>query len=150
MTCPAGTQSTEWKPTRDRHGKDVIHVEFDRRTCATCALRVQCTRSRTTGRELTIRPEAQHTALQLARHRQTTEAFKDQYAVRAGVEGTISQGVHRCGVRRTRYIGLARTRLQHVLTAAAITVARVADWFAEIPRATTRPSRFVAFMGNVR
>jgi transposase len=56
VTCPAGAQSTEWKATFDRHDKEVIHVEFRRQTCAACAVREQCTRSKTTGREITLRP----------------------------------------------------------------------------------------------
>ena len=144
--CPAGTTSTEWKPTRDRHGKDVIHIEFDRQLCRTCVQRPACTRSQTTGRELTIRPQAQHSALLAARERQTTEEFKEQYAARSGIEGTISEGVHRCSLRRTRYIGIARTHLQHILTAVGINVQRIAAWFADRPRATTRRSQFVILM----
>ncbi|MDQ5851535.1 MAG: transposase, partial [Chloroflexota bacterium] len=146
VTCPAGTTSTAWKPTHDRHGKDVIHVEFDRQICGTCAQRPACTRSQTTGRELTIRPQAQHSALLVARQRQTSEDFKEQYAVRAGIEGTISEGVHSCSLRRARYIGQARTHLQHILTAVGLNVQRIAAWFAECPRATTRRSQFVMLM----
>jgi transposase len=41
------------------------------------------------------------------------------------VEGTISQAVRAFGLRRTRYIGLAKTHLQHVLTAIAFNLARL-------------------------
>ena len=34
----------------------------------------------------------------------------------------------------------AKARLQHLLIAAALNVARLAAWFAGRPRATTRPS----------
>jgi transposase len=47
------------------------------------------------------------------------------YKRRAGIEGTISQGVRTCGLRRWRYIGEAKTHLQHVATAAAINVTRI-------------------------
>jgi hypothetical protein len=56
-------------------------------------------------------------------------------------EGTIAQGVSVCDLRHARYRGLAKTRLQHRVTAAALNVARRAAWFAERPRAATRPSR---------
>jgi hypothetical protein len=49
---------------------------------------------------------------------------------RAGIEGTISQGVHTCGLRRSRSIGAAKAHLQHVATAAAINVTRISDWLA--------------------
>ena len=65
-----------------------------------------------------------------------------QYAQRAGIEGTISQGVRRCGIRRARYRGLAKTQLQHLATASAINLLRVAEWLDETPQAKTRRSAF--------
>ena len=53
-------------------------------------------------------------------------------------------GVCAFGLRRGRYCGLARTRLQHVATAAAIDLQRLAAWFRAAPRAATRTSRFAA------
>jgi transposase len=50
------------------------------------------------------------------------------YAKRAGIEGTISQGVRRSGLRRSRY--LAKTHLGHIFTAAAINLLRVGEWLA--------------------
>lgn len=66
------------------------------------------------------------------------------YAARSGIEGTHAQAISRCGLRRCRYIGLAKTRLQHVITAAAVNFVRIADWYGGIPAATTRRSRFAA------
>jgi transposase len=91
---------------------------------------------------LTIRPQQQHEALQAARARQQTPDFQQQYATRAGVEGTLSQGVRRCDLRRARYIGLAKTRLQHIVIAVALNIVRVVAWLMEQPRACTRTSRF--------
>jgi transposase len=61
---------------------------------------------------------------------------------------TISQGVRRCGLRRSRYVGVARTHLGHVLTAAALDFVRVADWLPGTPRAQTRPSPFALLMAT--
>jgi transposase len=55
-------------------------------------------------------------------------AFKAQYALRAGVESSLSQGTRRFDLRRRRYIGLARTHLQQVLNATAMNVVRVVAW----------------------
>jgi len=44
-----------------------------------------------------------------------------------------------------RYFGLAKTHLQHLLTATAVNLCRLADWFADAPRATTRRSRLTRF-----
>ena len=70
--------------------------------------------------------------------------FRASYAARAGIEGTHAQAIRRCGLRRCRYVGLAKTHLQHVLTAAAINLVRVAEWLAGTPVARTRCSRFAA------
>jgi len=47
-------------------------------------------------------------------------------------------------MRRSRYIGLAKTHLQHILAAAAINLLRVGNWLEEIPLAKTRRSSFAA------
>jgi transposase len=69
---------------------------------------------------MTLRPQELHEALQSARREQETAEWKAKYAVRAGVEGPLSQRVRGFGLRRCRYVGLARARLQHAATAAAI------------------------------
>ena len=58
--------------------------------------------------------------------------------------GTLSQGVRAFGLRRARYRGLAKTNLQHVATAAALNLDRIAAWFSGRPLAPTRTSRFAA------
>jgi transposase len=140
-TCPAGVSSQRWQATTDKRGQPIVEVAFPRAACAGCAQRPDCTRA-AGGRVLELRPQAQHEALQAARQRQTTAAFKEQYRVRAGVEGTLSQGVRACGLRRARYVGLAKTHLQHVATAAALNVVRAIAWLEEQPRAQTRRSAF--------
>jgi Transposase DDE domain len=69
-----------------------------------------------------------------------------EYSNRAGVEGTISQGVRAFGMRRSRYIGIGKTRLQHLATAAAINLKRVSDWLAGGDREKTRRSAFARVM----
>ncbi|MPR13591.1 transposase, partial [Microvirga tunisiensis] len=63
-----------------------------------------------------------------------------------GIEGTISAGVRVLHLRRSRYIGLTKTHLQHVLTAAAINLIRLRAWFAGTPLARTRQSAFTKLM----
>ena len=81
-------------------------------------------------------------ALKPSRARLGTKEGRRRYARRAGIEGTLSQGVRAFGLRRSRYRGLAKTHLQHVATAAATNLERLAAWFRAIPRATTRTSPF--------
>ncbi len=143
VTCPEGKKSKQWKPALNRHGRDVVAAIFDKKECAACPSRPLCTRSKTTGRELTLRPRPLHEALRKARTRQKTREFWEDYHARAGVEGTISQGVRECGLRRSRYVGMAKTHLQHVITAVAMNVVRLLAWLAGVPRARTRLSAFV-------
>ena len=93
---------------------------------------------------LTVRPQEYHEALQAARQQQTTPEFRAAYAARAGVEGTLSQGIRIGDLRRSRYIGLAKTHLHHLITATAINLLRVGAWLADLPRAQTRRSPFAA------
>ena len=58
------------------------------------------------------------------RQRQTTPAFKELYAQRAGVEGTISKGIRAFGLRRSRYCGQPKTHLQHVRIGASLNFVR--------------------------
>jgi hypothetical protein len=50
------------------------------------------------------------------------------------------------GLRRARYLGIAKTRLQHLITAAAINLVRLAAWIGERPAARTRHSAFARLM----
>ena len=76
-----------------------------------------------------------------ARYSRPFEEYRlPAYARRAGIEGRISQGVHTGDLRRSRYIGEVKTRLMHLLVAAALNFMRVAAWLAELPRSRTRQS----------
>ena len=138
--CPAGCTSINWNPTIDSRENPVIRIKFAMRDCHACAHRSDCTDAKR--RCISVRPRAQYEALQQRRTRERTESFKEEYAKRAGVEGTLSQGVRRCDIRHARYRGLSKTRLQHLATAAALNLVRVADWLDETPRAKTRHSTF--------
>lgn len=144
ITCPAGKESISWLPNTWPESGMAFEVRFARRDCTPCALRPRCTRAKREPRIIGLQEREHFEALQGARKHQETEAFRASYAARAGIEGTHAQAIHRCGLRRSRYIGLAKTHLQHVITAAAINLVRVAEWFAGISVARTRVSRFAA------
>lgn len=86
--------------------------------------------------------------LQRVRRLQRTPEWKAPYERRAGIEGTISQGTRGFGLRRSRYIGEAKTHLQHILTASVINLVRFAAWKAGVPQAKTRISRFAALKAS--
>jgi transposase len=146
--CPEGKQSTKWNEVLDQRGNPVIKIGFASRDCRVCPSRERCTRSVRPRRTVTARPEKQYHALRAARQRESTAEFAREYGKRAGVEGTLSQGVRVCAMRRSRYVGLAKTHLQHVLTAAALNLVRVGQWLLGTPRARTRESAFVRLMAS--
>src|ERR671939_381606 len=92
-----------------------------------------CTAARDAPRQLTVRPQAHHEAIQAARQRQATPEFKEKYALRSGVESSLSQGIRRFALRQSRYLGLAGTHLQQLLTAIAMNVVRVIAWLGDEP-----------------
>ena len=149
--CPEGRTSISWTPAIDNRDTAVIKVKFSIKDCQPCPSRSQCIRSRKRyqRRTMTIRPKESFLALRARREREQTLEYAAEYARRAGIEGTISQGVRVLRLRRSRYFGMARTHLSHVLTAAGLNFLRAADWLAGIPRAGTRPSHFATLMAGL-
>jgi transposase len=142
--CPGGQTSSSWQATTERYGKAQGKSKVAVRDCQPCAHRSECTRLER--RILTVRPRDEFRALAAARQREKTAAYAACYAKRAGVEGSLSQAVRRGGLRRARYVGLAKTHLQNVLTAAALNLVRLSNWLAEVPLAKTRRSPFAKLM----
>ena len=142
VTCPEGKLSCPWSPQVEPTGAASIAVKFRPTDCGPCAVRSLCTRSKQTARGLKLHPREEQEALQAARARLETEEGKQLYRRCAGVEGTLSQGVRAFGLRRSRYLGLAKTHLQHVITTGAMNLARLAAWFEGVPPEETRTSRF--------
>lgn len=144
VTCPQGKKSKSWTPGQDSAGRTTFHIKFSSKDCRQCAQRSLCTRCESSPRHLMVRPKAEHEALQAMREEQKTEEWKERYNKRAGIEGTLAKGIQVLGLRTTRYIGLAKTHLQHVLTAVALNISRLVSWLngEEIPKA--RVSRFAA------
>jgi transposase len=147
--CPMGCISSSWTPVVEGRQQHLIKVKFARGDCVPCPCRPRCTRAKDGRRTLTLRPPEQARALAEARARAKTAAFAATYAQREGVEGTLSLGIRACGLRRARYIGLARTRLQHLLTATAINFLRLGHWLIGSPPARTRRTAFVRLMQEV-
>ena len=142
--CPQGKRSGSWQEHVAPDGHPSIIASFRREDCHVCPTRPLCTQSRQQIRRLRLPPQEQYEALAAARAWYASEEGIERYKQRAGVEGTLSQGVRAFGLRRTRYRGLPKTHMQHVAIAAAINVDRIVAWLDERPRATTRTSRFAA------
>ncbi|MCQ4085216.1 transposase, partial [Streptomyces sp. RB6PN25] len=87
-TCPRGANSSRWIDTTIR-GEPRIHVDFADADCPKCLLKHRCTRA--AYRVLTLPPREEWEVLQQRRAQLNTDAWKERYRTRAGVEGSISQ-----------------------------------------------------------
>lgn len=141
-TCPAGHESLSWTPAIDRYDNEVIKIKFSIKDCKMCPLKTHCTKAER--RTISVRVQKHYEALQQARTRQKDPTFWEKYRARSGIEGTISQGVRAFGMRRSRYRGIEKTHLQHMIIATALNLARTLAWLDEIPLAKTRTSKFAA------
>jgi len=139
VTCPQGQVSSSWSPCTQR-GKPMTVVTFAKATCSPCPQRTACTSSKRGARQLSLHPRALAESLHQARAEQTGRDWKAAYALRAGVEGTISQAVARTAMRRARYRGLAKTHLEHVFSAVALNLIRLDAWWNGRPLDRTRTS----------
>jgi hypothetical protein len=103
-------------------GKISYRFEWDSSLCGQCPLRQKCFKSDHPHRTLAVGEH--HTLLQARRLEQKTEPFKARMKHRNAIEGTQSELVRAHGLRRARYRGLARTRLQNYFAAAACNIKR--------------------------
>ncbi|MGW0656587.1 transposase [Streptomyces umbrinus] len=86
------------------------------------------------------------------RREQDTPHWRQHYAIRAGCEATVSETVHRHGLRHCRYHGIAKTHVQHVLIAAGTNIVRLSGHFppgTNPPRPPRRTSQFQSFCRNL-
>jgi transposase len=124
-TCPRRKTSVIWNPTTDSQEHPVVSIRFAPADCTPCPVRHVCV-GHDRPRVLMVRVQPRFEALMAVRQRQTTEEFKARDARRAGIAGTISQGVQVCDLRRRRYRGLSKTALGHVFIATALNFIRMA------------------------
>jgi transposase len=145
VLCPNGKISSYWKEvdTDSDTRSPGIKVRFNKHDCGVCSVRARCTRGKG-GRQMRLPSQDLYETNAAMRTYMNSEEGKELYKKRAGIEGTISQAVRSFGFRQTRYIGQAKTHLQHVATAAALNLDRLADWFLGVKRAETRVSAFAA------
>ena len=141
VTCPNGKTARNWRRGTSRHGLPIVQATFRTSDCTPCPDRARCTRAPTNPRHLTFRPRLQYETQRRLRAEQATDAWRDRYALRAGIEGTIAQAARRSDLHQARYRGLPKTHLQHVLTALALNLVRVDAWLTGTPLGGSWASR---------
>lgn len=143
--CPAGKRSIGWQECQIKvpYPRQIVKVKFRQKDCLNCENRDQCVRSKNgKPRQLLLQAKELHEALKKTRALFTSDEGRHEYKERAGIEGTLSQGIRRGTVRRSRYIGLSKTHLQEIATATGINLLRTINYLNQVPIAKTRVSRF--------
>ena len=128
-TCPQGKVSGRWQPARAEYGMEIVYIDFLKKDCSVRPALSDCTKAKTQRRTITVNAQSYYEAMAPARARQQTPKFKKEYQARAGIEGTISQGVRAAKLRKARYRGLIKTRFQHYAT-----IATLIPIFPNLPR----------------
>ncbi len=145
--CPAGKRSVDWLECylKERNPRRVVKVKFRRKDCLNCANRARCVRSEIGApRQLLLQAREFHEAIKKTRAMFSSNEGWHEYKRRAGIEGTLSQGIRRGALRRSRYKGLQKTHLQEVATAAGMNILRTINHLNQVPIAKTRISRFAS------
>jgi IS5 family transposase len=120
--CPAGKESTQCSRLEEENtGKVSFRFEWSTH-CHDCPLRSQCLGEGQRHRTLAVGEH--HSALQARRQEQKTQPFQERMKHRNAIEGTQSELVRGHGLRRARYRGLGKVKLQNYFIAAACNVKR--------------------------
>lgn len=119
--CPEG--HTPQKIKHNKKGSITCIWKID--TCQNCPLNAECAvKKRKKGYFLSY--SRKEVAVTLRRQYQQSDAFKNKYRFRSGIEATNSHYIHQTGARRLRYRGLKRVDYAARLKAIAINVFRAA------------------------
>ena len=145
VTRPQGKASLYWKERLNNpRGHREVCVLFSKADFTNCQVKQFCTKKPESARALTFRAEEVLGTQDAQRALTNSPEWLALDRSRAGIEGSISQGVRSLGLRRSRYQSEAKTRLHCVGVAAGVNVQRVAAWLDEVPRVKTRVSRFAS------
>lgn len=119
--CPAGHQAV--KVRRDHKTNELKAFDFSPEQCRTCPLKGRCFDNKKGYRTIPVHPYERY--LQEGRKQQETPEFKAEYRRhRPAIERKQAEMV-RHGVRKARYFGLAKVRLQMLFVAATVNYKRL-------------------------
>ena len=113
VTCPAGQVTIDARPAKDHKGRPATMFHFNAGTCATCPLRDRCTAGKG-GRSIMV--GRHHARTEAARAAQAQPGTKALLRRRSKVERKIDH-LQDLGMRKARYRGRRKTRLQAFLAA---------------------------------
>ena len=123
VTCPEGETTSKCYKRKNSKGENTRFFVFPKEVCQLCARGGECCAAKSSGRTITTGPNEEY--LQKMRARQQTEQFKKVYNQRRpSIERKIAELIYH-GLRKTRYIGKRKSRLQALFTAAVVNLKRV-------------------------
>jgi len=129
LTCPAGCVASHSRRdlvlTEETQRKGIL-FQFSRRQCHPCELRALCFThtSKIHGRAVHI--SVYEPLFQQMKDRMDSEAGREAYSKRYKVEHKVADLARYCGMRRSRYRGIARVKIHNLLAALASNVKRMA------------------------
>jgi transposase len=122
--CPGGKVNTQCSRLVE-HETGKVNYRFEWASqCQGCELRPLCVSEKQSHRTLVVGEH--HTLLQARRQVMPTELFQKQMRYRNGIESTQSELVRGYGLRKARYRGLKKVRLQNFMIGVACNTLR---WF---------------------
>ena len=137
VRCPAGQTTSAYHAAGDGEGGPFV---FAAAVCAACVLRSQCVRGKGP-RTITI--QAEEGLQQRARAHNQTVAGRKSLRERVVVEHRIARLVQ-LGIRRSRYFGRTKTRLQVVMAAVVANLSLVVGYVKRQAAPAAIPSAEVA------
>jgi transposase len=118
VTCPEGKVAEKCRQSKNSEGEVTKTFVFRKETCLNCQRGEECTKAKRGGRTISVGPHEEY--LREARKTQKTDEFKRIYNERRPpVERKIAELI-RHGLRKTRYIGGRKSRLQALFTASVV------------------------------
>lgn len=133
--CPASHRSSNCSHVTEKYkGSPYVfyRIEWTDAVCKACTLFTHCVSAQYGHRTLVVNPY--HSFLQARRIQMKTEAFKLDMHRRNAIEGTQSELVRAFGLRRARYRGKVKARLQAYLIGTACNIRRLfrrLEWLAD-------------------
>jgi hypothetical protein len=136
VTCPQGATSKTWSPCRPQGKRDAI--QFAAATGRACPARGQCTSAVRLGRQLFLRPATSMRPSPPPAPPNPASTGKTATPSAPASKAPSTRPPCVTGIRRARYLGLPKTRLEHNAAAAAINLIRLDAWWTGKPLDRTR------------
>lgn len=120
-TCPAGHTTADARPAADHKDRPSLRLTFDAEVCAECPLRARCVKG---GGPRTITLSVHEARMAEARAEQARPAIKAKLRRRPVIERKIDH-LQDLGMKKARYRGRRKTKLQALLAATVANFGRL-------------------------